>query len=66
MAAPKEQPLFTLPKEVQAKLVAQETDIAKARKAIEVMKSLGMDVKDIEDKLAWADNVRATLLKEFV
>lgn len=66
MAAPKETPLFVLPKDVQARLTAQETDISKARKAMEVMKSLGMDVADIEEKLKWAENVRSTLLREFV
>lgn len=65
MAAPREAPLFKLPPEMKARMEAGNVDIEKAQKAIAVMKSLGMDVRELEDKLAWADNVRKTLLKEF-
>ena len=66
MANPKVEPLFKLPPDVQKRLTDQKTDIDKARRAIEVMKSLGMDTKELEDKIDWAAKVRETLLKEFV
>jgi len=66
VANPKTEPLFTLPSDVQKRLTDQKTDIDKARRAIEVMKSLGMDTKELEDKIDWAAKVRETLLKEFV
>lgn len=62
---PKEEPLFKLPKEVTDRLKTQEPDIVKARKMIETMKALGMDTKEMEEKLDWAEKVRTTLLKEF-
>ena len=57
--------LFKLPKEVSTRLTDLKGDIDKAEKAIGVLRSLGMDTKDIEDKLAWSKQVRETLLKEF-
>lgn len=66
MAEPKVTPLFTLPKEVVVRMAAMESDMTKAKKALQVMKDLGMDTKDLEEKLTWADRVRTTLLKEFV
>ena len=36
-----------------------------ARKELNIMKKLGMDVKMIEEKLTWAEQVSETLLKEF-
>ncbi len=67
MAAPakKEAPAFTLPKEMQERMTKGKEDIDKAQKAIDVMKTLGMDVKEIQEKLDWVKNVRETLLKEF-
>jgi len=65
MPAKKEEPIFKLPAEMKARLETTNTDIEKAQKAIEVMKSLGMDVSEMQDKLNWAKQVRETLLKEF-
>jgi len=36
-----------------------------ARKELNVLKKLGMGVKELEDKLTWAEEVQRTLLKEF-
>jgi hypothetical protein len=65
MPAKKEEPIFKLPPEMKARLDTASTDIEKAQKAIEIMKSLGMDTTEIQDKLNWAKTVRETLLKEF-
>ena len=65
MAAPKTPPTFTLPKEMLDRMAKGKEDMDKAQKAIDVMKSLGMDVKELQDKLDWAKSVRETLLKEF-
>ena len=65
MVEPKAAPLFRLPPEVTRRLTAQEDELVKARKALAVMKELGMDTKELEDKLAWSEKVRKTLLTEF-
>jgi len=65
MAAPKEAPLFKLPPEMTSRLTGLQSDIDKSRKAIAVMKELGMDTRELEDKLTWAETVRKTLLREF-
>ncbi len=54
-----------LPKSIADKLRAQAPDIEGARHGLEVLKGLGMDTKDVEAKLNWAEEVRTTLLKEF-
>jgi len=61
----KETPLFKLPADVSQKLRDQAADIEKAKKAIAIIKQLGMDTKELEDKIAWSESVRATLLREF-
>jgi len=65
MPAKKEEPIFKLPPEMKARLETASADIDKAQKAIEIMKSLGMDTTEIQDKLNWAKTVRETLIKEF-
>jgi len=51
--------------EMKARLGLMQEDINKARHAIEVLKSLGMETAAIEEKLEWSDQVRKTLLTEF-
>lgn len=46
-------------------LEMSKKSIATARKELSIMKKLGMDVKMIEEKLSWAEEVSQTLLKEF-
>jgi len=36
-----------------------------ARKELNILKKLGMGVKELEDKLTWAEEVQRTLLQEF-
>jgi hypothetical protein len=65
MVTKKDEPIFKLPAEMKSRLDTANTDIEKAQKAIDVMKSLGMDVTEMQDKLNWAKQVRTTLIKEF-
>lgn len=57
--------LMKLPAEVRTNLVKMENEIKDAKASISALKKLGMDVRILEDKLKWADEVRTTLLKEF-
>ena len=65
MAEKKPNPIVRLTPEAKTRLANLERDIDGAEKAVEVLKSLGMDVTPIEEKLAWAKDVRKTLLTEF-
>uniref|UniRef100_A0A6H1ZNV6 Uncharacterized protein n=1 Tax=viral metagenome TaxID=1070528 RepID=A0A6H1ZNV6_9ZZZZ len=65
MAVPKTEPLFKLPEDMKKRMETANVDMDKAQKAIDTMKSLGMDVKEMQEKLDWAKQVRETLLKEF-
>lgn len=56
---------ITLPPEMAKRLESMDADIAEAKRGSEVMKRLGIDTKDMDEKIAWADEVRRTLLKEF-
>jgi len=51
--------------EDRQRLLALSPGVEKARKALETMKSLGLDTTDLEDKLKWATEVRETLLSKF-
>lgn len=42
-----------------------QPDLLKARKALETLKKLGMDVSSAEEKLDWAENARNIILTEF-
>jgi len=65
MAAPRTDQAIKLPPEMTTRLTGMQPDIDRAKKALAVMKELGMDTKELEDKLLWAENVKKTLLKEF-
>lgn len=54
-----------LPPDMKKRLTDLQGDIAKAKRSIEVMKGLGMDVSALEEKLTWSENVSTTMLKEF-
>lgn len=62
--AKKADPLI-MPGETKARLENLQGDIDRARRGVEVLKSLGMDTKAIEERLDWSENVKKTLLKEF-
>jgi len=57
--------LMVLPADIREKLEKLNPDIAEAKNAVKTLKKLGVDVRSLEDKLKWANNVRETLLKEF-
>lgn len=57
--------LMKLPPEIRSNLEKMDKEIKDARASISALKKLGMDVRILEDKLTWAEQVRSTLLKEF-
>lgn len=57
--------IIRLSPEAKRRLTDLDADIEAADKAVEVLKSLGMDVTPIEEKIAWSKDVRKTLLTEF-
>lgn len=65
MAEEKLEPVLKLPANMKIRLETMRSDVKRARHGIKVMKELGIDTVDIEEKLDWADTVRKTLLKEF-
>lgn len=65
MAKTDTQNLMKLPADIREKLEKLTPDIAEAESAVNALKKLGVDVRQIEDKLNWAIEVRETLLKEF-
>ena len=58
-------PIVKLSPQQKTDLEGAKSSLVSARKELAVLKKLGMDVKVIEDKLNWADEVQSTLLKEF-
>ena len=54
-----------LPAAMVKDLKAQEVGVVRARKDIQTLKKLGLETKELEDKLNWAEEARKTLLKEF-
>ncbi len=62
---PKSPPSIKLPPSIAKDLRAQEVNVVRARKDIQTLKKLGLQTKELEDKLDWAEEARKTLLKEF-
>lgn len=58
-------PAIKLTVEMKARLAGTEPDIERAQHAIDVLKKIGMDVTELEDKLRWAAETKDILLKEF-
>lgn len=56
---------LALPLEIRKQLEVMDSDISKARNAIDTLRKVGVDVSAISDKLEWAEKVRETLLSEF-
>lgn len=48
------------------KLRAAKTDIERVSGNLEILKSMGLDTKELEDHMNWAMNVQKTLLDKFV
>jgi myo-inositol catabolism protein IolC len=63
--AKKPSDLFKLPLDVRQRLEDMISDIEAAKSAIATLQKLGIDTREMEDKLSWAEQVRETLLKEF-
>lgn len=65
MAEKKIEPVVKLPTEMTKKLMEAEDDIDRAAKGLEVLEKLGMETRELREKLEWSRTVRETLLKEF-
>ena len=65
MANNKPKSLIKLPPETTQQLIAMEDTMARAKHDLETMKTLGIDTKELEEKLTWAEMARKTLLSEF-
>lgn len=56
---------FQLPADARARLTAMESDLEASKKAIEVLRKLGMNVSELDEKITWAEETRNVLLREF-
>lgn len=66
MAQKKTKPVVELTPDMKKRLEVLGEDLDRADEAVKLMKNLGMDVKEIEEKNAWSRQVRDTLLANFV
>jgi Holliday junction resolvasome RuvABC DNA-binding subunit len=64
MATPKKNQ-FSLDQASLDRIKQNQTTLQEARSKVEALKKLGMDMKEIEDRLNWAEEASKTLLKEF-
>ena len=65
MVLKKERPVVRLTPEMKVDLEKADDDLKDAERSIQAVESLGLDVTDLKDKIAWARKARETLLKEF-
>lgn len=65
MAEKMPRPVIKLTTEMKARLEGTTADIERAQHAIDVLKKIGMDTAELEDKLRWARETKDILLKEF-
>lgn len=56
---------FKLPAAVKTQLEAMNTQIQQAENSLNSMAKMGMDTKELADKLQWAKSMREMLLKDF-
>jgi hypothetical protein len=54
-----------LPADIKQQLEEQGPFVETAKKQIQTLKKLGIDTKQMEEKLEWAEEARKTLLSEF-
>jgi len=47
------------------KMIRAKEDIERTEHAVSVLKELGMDTKELEEKMAWVKKTREILLREF-
>jgi Holliday junction resolvasome RuvABC DNA-binding subunit len=64
MATPKKNQ-FSLDQASLDRIKQNKTTLQEARSKVEALKKLGMDMKEIEDRLNWAEQASQTLLDEF-
>lgn len=57
--------LLKLPPDIRKRLEQMDADLAEAKKAIEVLKKIGIDTRQMEERLTWSEDVRKILLTEF-
>jgi len=65
MVAKKVMPIIALTPAMKKRLEDSKADIDNAEASVKILKDLGMDTKDMDEKIAWSKQVRETLLKEF-
>uniref|UniRef100_A0A6H1ZMD7 Uncharacterized protein n=1 Tax=viral metagenome TaxID=1070528 RepID=A0A6H1ZMD7_9ZZZZ len=65
MAVKPPEPVVKLTEEDKKILKGLTRDIERSEKAIGALKELDVDVRDMEDKLAYSKKARDVLLKEF-
>lgn len=64
MVIAKAMPAIKLTPAMKKRLVDSGADIEEAEKWTQILKDVGMDTKDMDEKIAWSKQVRETLLKE--
>jgi len=65
MAQKKIVPVIELTPEMKKRLETSKVDIERAEASVKVLKDLGVDTKDMDEKIKWSKQVQETLLKEF-
>jgi len=65
MVAKKVMPVIELTPAMKRRLEDSKVDIEAAEKWTKILKDVGMETKDMDEKIAWSKQVRETLLKEF-
>lgn len=65
MVTKKVMPVIALTPAMKRRLEDSKADIETAEASVKILKDLGMDTKDMDEKIAWSKQVRETLLKEF-
>ena len=65
MALERKNGVLKLTPETKTRLEGQGQTVKGIKHSIKVLKDLGMDTTEIDSKMAWAEKVRTTLLKEF-
>jgi len=58
--------VIKLTAEDKKKLQALQSDIERGEKGVAALKEMGIETKDLEEKIEWAKTAREVLLREFV
>ena len=56
---------FKLPPDTRARLEGMAARGKEAKRMLGILKKLGLDVTDMEEKLTWAEDIRKVMLTEF-